>query len=237
MTCSHPTGLRRLGQVIPLAADDASAEVRLVPLTAPARSVARAEKWLTPEERERARRGTARVYVRRVLLRAALRELVGQRLGIHPAEVRLRSTAAGRPELDAPDEKRLDVSCAAGDGVGLVAVARGARVGVDLEPLASWSTRWLTEGWLSPAERAALLALPVPARAYAATVSWTQKEAVLKGRGVGLPGGAASVGTPVGRTEGSVAGWDVRPVAVPDGHVATLATRSGHIANCSPRTR
>jgi 4'-phosphopantetheinyl transferase len=201
----------------------ASIEVWLVPLTATSATVLRAETLLSPEERKRARRGTPLVHMRRVLLRAALRELVGQRLGIHAVAVSLCSTPSGRPQLAGRHAERLDVSCSAGAGVGLVALAEGARVGVDVEPVISWSPAVLAEGWLSQAERAALAGTPLDERAFAATVSWTQKEAVLKGRGLGLPGGAASIPTPVGHREAMIAGWSVRPVAVPGGHVASLA--------------
>ena len=223
---AHPVRVGEFG--------NASVEVRLVPLMVPSTTVLRTETRLAPEERTRARRGTPPVYARRVLLRAALRELVGEHLGLHPAEVPLRSTPAGRPELAGRAAGHLDVGCSAGNGVGLVALAHGARVGVDLEPVGQWSPDVLAEGWLSEAERTALAAMPVRERGWAATVSWTQKEAVLKGWGMGLPGGAASVPTPVGHREATIAGWSVRPVAVPDGHVASVALRAAQGARARP---
>ncbi len=202
---------------------DASIEVWLVELTAPTATVLRAEALLVDEERTWAGRGTPLVYMRRILLRAALRELVGQRLGIRAAAVPLCSGPGGRPQLAGRHARRLDVGCSAGAGVGLIALAEGARVGIDVEPVMPWSRAVLTEGWLSEAECAALLGAPPHERALAATVSWTQKEAVLKGQGVGLPGGAASIPTPIGHRDAMIAGWSVGAVAVPEGHVASLA--------------
>lgn len=186
-------------------------------------TLADAEALVTPAERERARRGTAQVHRRRILLRAALRELLGRHLGVPPLDVPLRTNPAGRPHLAAPTG--LDLNCSAGNGIGLVALAAGHDVGVDLELVAPWSADVLHEGWLSAEEQAAVSALARQHRAEAVTRSWTQKEAVLKGRGTGLAGGPAHVPTPVGHGAGCISGWDVATVAVPADHVATVATR------------
>lgn len=202
----------RLG-LVPLGADVDDAEV------------ARAEAALTPAELARAGRGTAEVRRRRVLLRAALRTALADELGIDPRWVPLTAGAAGRPQL--PAATGLDASASASGDLGVVAVTRGARIGVDIECLAPWRQQpvdgALDEGWLCPAERAALERLPADHRADAAARVWTQKEAVVKGRGTGLQDDLAAVVTTVGATAGAVAGWDVRAVAVPAGWVASLA--------------
>ena len=64
-------------------------------------------------------------------------------------------------------------------------------------------------------------------RLVAVTRCWTQKEAVLKGIGVGLRRPPGSVDTPV-RASGRVGDWSLVPVAVPRGCVATLALRAPH---------
>lgn len=195
--------------------------VGLVDLGADDDAVARAAVVLTPAELARARRGRPAVLRRRVLLRAALRSAVARELGIQPELVPLATTPAGRPEL--PPSTHLDVSCSAAGSLGVVAVGHGRRIGVDLERVAPWTSDVLDEGWLHPTEQEALLLLPERARGLAATRAWTQKEAVLKGRGAGLLGGPAAVVTRVGHAEGPVAGWAVRDVPVPDGWVAGLA--------------
>jgi 4'-phosphopantetheinyl transferase len=107
--------------------------------------------------------------------------------------------------------------------VGVVALGRACRVGIDVERVAPWSPAVLDEGWLCPAEQSALLALPHCDRPTAVTRAWTQKEAVLKGRGIGLRGDLAATGTAIGRTTGRIAAWEIRDVPVPEGWVASLA--------------
>jgi 4'-phosphopantetheinyl transferase len=195
--------------------------VRLVDLVADGDELARAEAVLTPAELARARRGTPAVHRRRVLLRAALRTALAAELGTAPGRVPLTATAAGRPQL--PAATGLDGSCSAGGPLGVVAVGRSCRVGVDLEPVAPWTPDVLEEGWLDGSERLALTRLPVSARPLAVARAWTQKEAVLKARGTGLRDDPAATVTVVGRAEGRVAGWTVLDVPVPDGWVASLA--------------
>ena len=204
------------------AAHSASPTVWHVALDASHADVARAEELLTDDERKRARRGTEGVHRRRVLLRAGLRRVLAVRLGVPARAVPLRVGVTGRPELAFADG--LDVNCSASGAVGLIAVADGVRVGIDVQRVAPWDPDVLAEGWLSAGERAAVVALPEAERPEAVTRSWTQKEAVLKGLGTGLSGGLARVVTPIGRASGAVGEWQVRNVAVPHGCVATVAT-------------
>nr|WP_239521974.1 4'-phosphopantetheinyl transferase superfamily protein [Geodermatophilus sabuli] len=201
---------------------DADVALWLVDLAADDDALTAAEARLTPVEVARAHRGTPAVHRRRVLLRAALRSALGSELGIPPGQVPIGTSPAGRPHL-AVRGSLLDVSCSASGAVGVVAVGRGRRVGVDVELVAPWSSDVLDEGWLSPGERRALTGLPVTARPLAVTRCWTQKEAVLKATGTGLRADPATVVTPVGRATGAVAGWEIRDVQVPDGWVASLA--------------
>lgn len=194
--------------------------VRLVDLGADDDTTARAARVLTPAELAHARRGAPGVHRRRVLLRAALRAALAAELGASPAAVPVRTSPSGRPVVEVPG---LDAGCSAGGGLGLVAVGRGCRVGVDLERVTPWSPDVLDEGWLSPVEQRALTRLPASARAVAATRAWTQKEAVLKARGTGLLEDPRTAVTPVGEPAGTVAGWAVHDVPVPDGWVASLA--------------
>lgn len=209
--------------------------VWLLDLDADAGVVKRAEDFLSPAELARARRGTEAVHRRRVLVRTALRVLLGQRLGISPRDVELRVTDLGRPET--ADPTQLDVSCSASGDVGLIAVAEGARVGVDVEQLMPWHAAVAQERWLSAGEQAAITALPARHRAEVVTRTWTQKEAVLKGAGTGLGGGPARVVTTPGQAATRVAGWDVRSVAVPAGCLASVATAKwGHRGTFGART-
>jgi len=196
-------------------------DVTLVDLRAADDVLARAAADLAPEELARARRGTPAVHRHRVLLRAAVRTALAAALGATPAAVPLRTAPSGR--LSVAVAVPLDVSCSGSAGLGVVAVGHDCRVGVDVELVAPGSPDVLAEGWLAPAERRALARLGPARRALAVTRCWTQKEAVLKGRGTGLTDELPSLLTPVGRRSGTVAGWRVRDVPVPAGWVASLA--------------
>ncbi|WP_369257948.1 4'-phosphopantetheinyl transferase family protein [Geodermatophilus amargosae] len=195
--------------------------VTVVSLVADDDALAHAEALLAPAELDRARRGTPAVHRRRVLLRAALRTALAAELGTHPEHVPLTTGATGRPEL--PADTGLDAGCSAGGELGVVAVGRGRRIGIDLEPVAPWTPEVAAEGWLHPDELRAIALLPPAARAVAATRAWTRKEAVLKARGTGLRDDPAALVTAVGRDGGTVAGWTLHDVPVPDGWVASLA--------------
>ncbi|MGY1727513.1 4'-phosphopantetheinyl transferase family protein [Geodermatophilus sp. SYSU D01062] len=195
--------------------------VTVVPLVAGDDELARAEAVLMPAELARARRGTPAVHRRRVLLRAALRTALAAELGTDPRHVPLATGATGRPQL--PADTGLDAGCSAGGELGVVAIGRGRRIGVDLEPVAPWTPAVADEGWLHPTELRAIALLPPGERPVAATRAWTRKEAVLKAHGTGLREDPATVVTAVGPTGATAAGWTLHDVPVPDGWVASLA--------------
>lgn len=199
-------------------------EVRVVDLCADGEVLLRAEATLAPDELARADRGAPTVRRRRILLRAALRTALAEEIGTDPASVQLATTPAGRPHLAAgSSEAPLDVSCSASDGVGVVVVSRGRRVGVDVQRIEPWQGDPLGEGWLTTAEQVALLELPEDERPAALTRAWTQKESVLKARGTGLTGPPVDPETVIGRRNGRLAGWEISDVPVPEGWVASLA--------------
>ena len=186
--------------------------------------VARERATLTDAEADRADAGIPSVRRRRILLRAGLRRVLGGLLGL-PADRVPLAVDRGRPYLTGP-AGALQVSCSASGPVGLVAVVSGAAVGVDVQGHdAAQAGQAFAEDWLTPRERAGLAVLPTADRLVAVTRCWTQKEAVLKGRGDGLRHPPRAVVTPVapaGRSDG----WCLAPVPVPPGFVASLAVRS-----------
>lgn len=223
-TAVHGAGALRVpGNVAPPAV-----ELWLVALDLDDDALVAARRLLTPAERARADRGVPEVRRRRIALRAALRTVTGAALRVTAALVPLRSGPHGRPDLGVPG---LDVSASASWPLGLIALGRGLRVGVDLERVAPWSESTTGEGWLSDAEVDGLRAQPPAARARAAAQLWTCKEAVLKATGAGLTRPPVSVPVDPDRPWGEVAGWTVSPVVVPPGHVATLASSAplGHL--------
>ncbi len=193
-------------------------------LDAPDWDVAAAAAVLSPAEQERTTRGTADVRRRRVLLRAGLRTVLGHRLGLAPAEVPL-TESDGRPHLTDP-ATGLEVSCSASGQLGLVALCDGAALGIDVQQHDDVEARaGLDEGWLTAGERAALHALPPARRLAAVTRCWTQKEAVLKGSGVGLRRPPVTVHTPV-TPAGRTGEWALAAVPVPVGALASVAVRT-----------
>ncbi|RBY89592.1 4'-phosphopantetheinyl transferase superfamily protein [Blastococcus sp. TF02A-30] len=208
--------------------------VRLVPLERDPVALAADRRLLHADERAHADRATAAVARRRIALRAALRRLTGSFLALPPAAVPLHAGEHGRPELDV---EGADVACSRSGEHGLVAVAVGCRMGVDVEQIAPWSHDALDEGWLSPAERAALLDLAPPARALAATRCWTRKEAVLKGTGSGLTDHLAALEVGVVPGPVVVGDWLVEDVPAPRGFVASIATSPSHPVEEPPRGR
>lgn len=195
-------------------------EVRVVPLAADDRVLERERLLLAPSERAHADRGTTLVARRRAMLRAGLRRLVGEILAVPPATVPLRSGFHGRPELDVDG---VDVACSRTGDVGLVAVAAGLRLGIDVEAITPWHDDVLDEHWLSHAEQQALRGLDLGAKAVAATRCWTRKEAVLKGIGTGLTDAVADLEAGIGEDAVLVAGWRVHNVPLPPGAVASIA--------------
>jgi 4'-phosphopantetheinyl transferase len=196
--------------------------VRLLSLHVEGGALAEARALLTSEERAHADRGIPPVARRRIVLRAALRRLAGEVLGLSPASVPIRTGRHGRPELDVPG---VDLSCSRSDEHGLVAVSFGLRIGVDIERIAAWDDAVLDEPWLSENERRALSVLTRTPGAIAVTRCWTRKEAVLKGIGTGLLRTAADIAVGVAAGPVSVGSWRVDDLPAPEGHLASIATR------------
>jgi 4'-phosphopantetheinyl transferase len=206
--------------------DGPEARVWRLDLADTAWDVAAEAEILSRAERDRAARGVPDVQRRRILLRAALRRLLGGLLELPAHRVPI-TVVDGRPRLAAEaGSPRLDVSCSASANVGLIALAWGVPVGVDVQRHdEEEALRSFGEGWLTTAEQTALRRLPRQDRLAAVTRCWTQKEAVLKGLGVGLRRSPATVGTPVADA-GRCGDWSLSAVGVPPGYVASLAVRA-----------
>ncbi len=120
--------------------------------------------------------------------RAALREILAAELESDPSSIRLRLGTHGRPELDPRSHPTdLDFNLSHSGELALVAVARGLRVGVDVErarrgrdPLR------VADRYFSRAEVEAVRAFPQADQPAAFLRYWTAKEALAKGLGLGL---------------------------------------------------
>ncbi|MET4924703.1 4'-phosphopantetheinyl transferase superfamily protein [Streptomyces sp. PSRA5] len=142
-----------------------------------------------------------------------LRLLLGDRLGVHPRDLRFgrdRCAHCGGPNgrpilLDRPGGPHFSLSHCA--GITLVAVA-DVPVGVDVERLPGRRTVELCLARLHPREREELLRVPRAERPLEFCRLWTRKEAYLKAVGTGLGRGLDRDYLGVGK-EGRPAGWNV----------------------------
>lgn len=146
-------------------------------------------RTLGPDEEQRAARFGSAVHRRRFLARRGLRRAVLARYaGRPPGSLRFGASPAGKPELAGGGD--LSFSCSQSDGLALYAVARGRRVGIDIERLRPVADAMsIARALFTPAEAAGLGAVPAGGRDEAFLRSWTRKEACLKACGEGLGGG------------------------------------------------
>ncbi|MFG2641342.1 4'-phosphopantetheinyl transferase family protein [Streptomyces sp. NPDC048370] len=177
---------------------------------------------------EHARLGALRAEADRdryLVAHVALRRVLGERLGLAPAAVRIVRRPCtdcggphGRPVVAGDTGTHFSLSHA-GDLVA-VAVAEVA-VGVDVEEVPPPDVVAATAPTvLHPEELRELAALPEAARPAAFARCWTRKEACLKALGTGLntPPATVRVGT------------GLRAVALPGRHQADVPTLPGYAA-------
>jgi 4'-phosphopantetheinyl transferase len=171
-----------------LAPGQSEIHVWKINLATPA-AVARLEIFLSAEEREQAarfhfvadkRRFTVRRAVRRQLLAACLEK--------KPEAVHIRLSSHGQPAIVGQEGAGgLRFSCSHSADWGLVAIASGIELGVDLEqhrPLAD--AEGLARTYFSDAEIRELAGLPESLKTAGFFNCWTRKEAFVKAIGLGL---------------------------------------------------
>jgi 4'-phosphopantetheinyl transferase len=212
-----------------------------IELRQPPAAVARAAALLAPDERERAARfHFERDRERFVLARGALREILAGCVGAEPAALRFVYSAAGKPAL-APGLAAgtpLSFNLSHSHQLALLAVTSGAAIGADVEhardlpDLVSMARRFF-----APGESRRLLALPREAQAAAFYRCWTRKEAYLKARGEGLPGGLDRFEVAFGLDErpallathdapAEAAHWSMLDLDLGPGYAAAIAVRA-----------
>jgi 4'-phosphopantetheinyl transferase len=145
--------------------------------------------WHVLEENEKARALAFRFPVHRerfVVARGTLRLILARYLDEAPARLRFETRSYGKPILAGHDrDLRFNVSHS--EDVALYAVTEAREVGVDIERMREdLPIEEIARHSFSPAEREALLDLPMAQRRPAFFACWTRKEAYLKARGEGL---------------------------------------------------
>ncbi len=145
----------------------------------------------TLNEAERARAHAivvARARQRFVAARGLLRQLLASYLHISPLEVQFAYGQWGKPEVVADLwDQPLHFNVTHSGGLALFAVTRLGKVGLDVEQIRRVSkSEHIVSRFFSPAEQAAIQALPEALREEAFFACWTRKEAFIKATGVGL---------------------------------------------------
>ena len=209
-----------------------TAAIALFDLDASPDALALYASWLDAGERARAARFRHdRDRNRFVARRGQLRALLGREIGVPPGTLKLTEDAHGKPVLlDDPD---LSFNLSYSNGRALVASARGAAIGCDIE----WRNPELAcpkvaRRLFAPAEYEALAALP-PGQWVAGFFNcWTRKEAYVKALGLGLsyPLDAFTVSVAPGEPARFVSdegGWTLISFEPVPGYQAALVTRRG----------
>ncbi len=144
---------------------------------------------LAPEESARAQRFHFPVHADHfTLCRGLLRTLLADYLGAAPTALEFHYGHAGKPVLaEAQNPQRLTFNLSHSGGVAVIAVTRGAAVGVDVEQVdKALEVDQLARRVLSGAEREWLYSVADGKRRRAFLRFWTHKEAYVKARGEGL---------------------------------------------------
>src|SRR5207248_10492215 len=187
--------------------------------------------WLAPQERARAARFGREALRRRYIIgRASLRWVLGRSLGLSPAAVPIVRGARGRPQLEG--QSALDFNISHTEGVALIGIARGSRIGVDVEHTErEVNADGLARKFLVASEQATLGSLDASARRVRFLRYWTCKEAMSKATGDGLTAPFRHLEVKLTDTIELVAGpapyeapsWRLHAVDVPAGFIATIA--------------
>lgn len=210
----------------------------------PAR-LARMRTILNPDEAARADRFLMDVHRNRfVAARALLRDLLAGYLAEPPGAIRFAYNEWGKPALArgfaAPDV-RFNLSHS--QDLALYAFALEREVGVDLELIrGDFANERIAENFFSPAEVAALRALPREHQARGFFNCWTRKEAYVKARGQGLSIDLKSFDVSLApdeearflRGEGC-AGWSLASLAPGSGWVAAVVAQGTPTRIAEPR--
>jgi len=129
--------------------------------------------------------GNSRLAAAFAIRRAARRIILASYLGVEPAEVEMRDTPYGKPELSG-NSADLYFSASHSKNCGILAIARQFPVGSDVEHLRPIDTPALAARILSPAERLDFEAIEEGDRNLFMFRIWTAKEALVKAIGIGL---------------------------------------------------
>ena len=144
------------------------------------------ELSLSKDEAEHAARFHFAADKRRfIVAHAGLRSILARYVPCEPAQLSFSANEHGKPTLS--PNKALDFNLTHSSEYALVAVARGRRVGIDLERFREdEELEGIARRYFSSREASEFLALPPERRTIAFFECWTRKEAFIKAQGLGL---------------------------------------------------
>lgn len=193
------------------------------------------DRWkrlLSGDERQRADACShPAASARFVGCRAALRLLLGDRLGLPPDQIGLTQGPHGKPLL-ADSESGLAFNLSHTENWALIALGHNAALGIDLEAHRTLPLDRLADRVLAPSERDWWERVPAPQKEAAFFRLWTRKEAFAKAVGRGIALGLQHI---VFGPEGDLAAvpegcgtpreWQVQDLTVADGYSAAVSAR------------
>lgn len=174
-------------ETLPPAMHGRECHIWRIPLTAPEDTFPHSTKYLSDDEKRRADKFLLPPPRRQfVLVRSALRALLGAYLGIPPGKIPFVFNLFGKPCLPPPfAEWSFNVSHSGQQG--LIAITRAGDVGVDIEQRkALQDLAGLANMIFSPEDMRVWEALPHAEQTTAFYRAWTRKEALAKALGYGL---------------------------------------------------
>lgn len=237
MNKTHPATSPEVGLPDPPVLHDGDVHLWRLALDPPAGSLEVFRSYLAEDELSRAQHYVfAHDRERFIAARGYLRAILARYIGCFPREVQFGYGVHGKPHLLASTMgvAALEFNLSHTRGLGLCAVARDRRVGVDVEQARpEVDILGIARSTFSADEHARLEALPPEQHVAAFYACWTRKEAYIKARGEGLsyPLDAFDVSfepdEPVALLR-SVEGqaeqqrWTLRAVDVGEGYAAAL---------------
>ncbi|WEH32433.1 4'-phosphopantetheinyl transferase superfamily protein [Streptomyces sp. AM 4-1-1] len=214
--------------------DTGVVEIWRFPLDLPAPEVERLARVLDDAEHDRRAMLRAVEHRRRFTVSHARTRLVlGERLGVPPTLVRLRSGRYGKPELEGgAGTRRWHFSLSHSGDLAVLALCHGREVGVDVEHIrpdrdvVSFAARWF-----GPDESDWVAEGGGPDRVRRCLRLWTRKEACVKAaggrlvQGLRLAVGQGPRPCVVDGPHGLPGTWTVADLPVGAGHVGAVAVR------------
>jgi 4'-phosphopantetheinyl transferase len=158
-------------------------------LDQPADMIAKLAPLLSRGEHRRAERFHRPIDRRRFIAgRGILRKIISTYLALAPGEAQFVYNEYGKPFISADQNHvALSFNLSHSDGMALYAVARGRRVGVDIEYMREdFATLEVAEHFFSKDEFEALKATPIDRRTEAFFNCWSRKESYIKAIGMGI---------------------------------------------------